>query len=73
MQVWLIGVGNMARAMARGWGDPVLASDSGSGWARALAGEFAASARGKPVALVLAGIGERLMPAATAVMGGGPR
>ena len=37
MQVGLIGAGNMARAMARGWGEPVLCSDSGSGRARTLA------------------------------------
>lgn len=37
MRVGLIGAGNMARAMARGWGDPVLASDGGSGRAAALA------------------------------------
>jgi pyrroline-5-carboxylate reductase len=37
MRVGLIGAGNMARALARGWGDPVLASDGGSGRARALA------------------------------------
>jgi pyrroline-5-carboxylate reductase len=30
----------MARAMARGWGDPVLVSDSGSGRAQALADEL---------------------------------
>ena len=30
----------MARAMARGWGDPVLCSDSGSGRAQALAEEL---------------------------------
>jgi pyrroline-5-carboxylate reductase len=30
----------MARAMARGWGDPVLCSDSGSGRARGLADEL---------------------------------
>jgi pyrroline-5-carboxylate reductase len=40
MKVGLIGAGNMARAMARGWGDPVLCSDSGSGRAQALAGEL---------------------------------
>jgi len=49
MRVGLIGAGNMARAMARGWGDPVLCSDSGSGRARALVdelgGEAAASNR----------------------------
>src|SRR5690348_2594816 len=27
MQVGLIGAGNMARALARGWGDPVLCAD----------------------------------------------
>ena len=31
MQVGFIGAGNMARALARGWGDPVLCTDSGSG------------------------------------------
>src|ERR1700730_1834723 len=40
MRVGLIGAGNMARAMARGWGDPVLCSDSGSGRAQALADEL---------------------------------
>jgi pyrroline-5-carboxylate reductase len=40
MQVGLIGAGNMARAMARGWGDPVLCSDGGSGRAEALAQEL---------------------------------
>jgi pyrroline-5-carboxylate reductase len=40
MRVGLIGAGNMARAMARGWGDPVLVSDSGSGRAAALAAEL---------------------------------
>ena len=34
----------MARAMARGWGDPVLCSDSGSGRAAALAAELGGSA-----------------------------
>ena len=46
MQVGLIGAGNMARAMARGWGDPVLASDGGSGRARALAEELGGEALG---------------------------
>ena len=27
MQVGFIGSGNMARALARGWGDPVLCTD----------------------------------------------
>jgi pyrroline-5-carboxylate reductase len=40
MRVGLIGAGNMARAIARGWGDPVLCSDSGSGRAAALAQEL---------------------------------
>jgi pyrroline-5-carboxylate reductase len=40
MRVGLIGSGNMARALARGWGDPVLCSDSGSGRAAALAAEL---------------------------------
>jgi pyrroline-5-carboxylate reductase len=31
MRVGFIGSGNMASALARGWGDPVLATDSGSG------------------------------------------
>lgn len=40
MQIGLIGSGNMARAMARGWGDPVLCSDSGSGRAAELVREL---------------------------------
>jgi len=44
MRVGLIGAGNMARAMARGWGDPVLACDAGSGRARALAEELGGEA-----------------------------
>jgi pyrroline-5-carboxylate reductase len=40
MRVGLIGSGNMARALARGWGEPVLCSDSGSGRAAALAAEL---------------------------------
>jgi pyrroline-5-carboxylate reductase len=44
MQVGLIGAGNMARALARGWGDPVLCSDSGSGRAQALAEELGGEA-----------------------------
>jgi pyrroline-5-carboxylate reductase len=40
MKVGLIGAGNMARAIARGWGEPVLASDSGSGRAQELADEL---------------------------------
>jgi pyrroline-5-carboxylate reductase len=44
MHVGLIGAGNMARAIARGWGDPVLVSDSGSGRAKALADELGGEA-----------------------------
>ncbi len=40
MRVGLIGAGNMARAMARGWGEPVLCSDGGSGRAAVLAAEL---------------------------------
>jgi pyrroline-5-carboxylate reductase len=40
MRVGLIGAGNMARALARGWGEPVLCSDSGSGRAQALVDEL---------------------------------
>ena len=36
----------MARAMARGWGDPVLCSDSGSGRAQVLADELGGRAAG---------------------------
>jgi pyrroline-5-carboxylate reductase len=39
-----IGSGNMARALARGWGEPVLASDSGSGRARAMVRELGGEA-----------------------------
>ena len=44
MQVGFIGAGNMARALARGWGDPVLCTDSGSGRARELAAELGGEA-----------------------------
>ena len=44
MQVGFIGSGNMASALARGWGDPVLASDSGSGRAAALVAELGGEA-----------------------------
>lgn len=44
MQVGLIGAGNMARALARGWGDPVLCSDGGSGRAKALVEELGGEA-----------------------------
>jgi pyrroline-5-carboxylate reductase len=44
MQVGLIGAGNMARALARGWGDPILCSDGGSGRAAALVAELGGEA-----------------------------
>ncbi|HEY5318463.1 MAG TPA: pyrroline-5-carboxylate reductase dimerization domain-containing protein, partial [Solirubrobacteraceae bacterium] len=44
MRVGLIGSGNMARALARGWGDPVLCSDAGSGRAAALVEELGGQA-----------------------------
>ncbi len=40
MKLGLIGAGNMARALARGWGEPVLCTDSGSGSAQALVEEL---------------------------------
>jgi pyrroline-5-carboxylate reductase len=42
--VGYIGAGNMARALARGLGEPVLASDGGSGRAAALVGELGGEA-----------------------------
>ena len=44
MQVGFIGAGNMASALARGWGEPVLCTDSGSGRAAALAAELGGEA-----------------------------
>ena len=46
MKVGLIGAGNMARAIARGWGEPVLCSDGGSGRAAALVAELGGRAAG---------------------------
>jgi pyrroline-5-carboxylate reductase len=40
MRFGLIGSGSMAAAMARGWGDPVLCTDHGSGRAQALVDEL---------------------------------
>jgi pyrroline-5-carboxylate reductase len=40
----LIGSGNMARALARGWGEPVYATDSGSGRAKRLVAEVGGEA-----------------------------
>ncbi|MEO8688414.1 MAG: pyrroline-5-carboxylate reductase [Solirubrobacteraceae bacterium] len=44
MKVGFIGAGNMAAALARGWGGPVLCTDSGSGRAQALADELGGEA-----------------------------
>ncbi len=44
MQVGLIGAGNMARALARGWGRPVLCADPVAERAQALAAETAGEA-----------------------------
>ena len=44
MQIGFIGSGNMASALARGWGEPVLCTDSGSGRARELAAEVGGEA-----------------------------
>lgn len=44
MQVGFIGAGNMARALARGWGEPILCSDGGSGRARELVAELGGDA-----------------------------
>jgi pyrroline-5-carboxylate reductase len=42
--IGLIGSGNMARALARGWAEPVLCTDAGSGRAAALAAEVGGQA-----------------------------
>src|ERR1700729_4212044 len=44
MQVGLIGCGNMARALARGWGKPVLCADPIAERAKALAEELGGEA-----------------------------
>jgi pyrroline-5-carboxylate reductase len=46
MRVGLIGAGNMASALARGWGDPVLCTDVVAGKAEALAAELGGEALG---------------------------
>jgi pyrroline-5-carboxylate reductase len=51
MRVGLIGAGNMARALARGWGDPVVCCDAGSGRAQALAAELGGEAVHGPAAV----------------------
>ncbi len=44
MQIGLIGCGNMARALARGWGRPVLCADPVAARAQALVGELGGEA-----------------------------
>jgi pyrroline-5-carboxylate reductase len=44
MPVGFIGAGSMASALARGWGEPVLATDGGSGRAAALVAELGGEA-----------------------------
>jgi pyrroline-5-carboxylate reductase len=52
MVIGLIGSGNMARALARGWGEPVLCTDGGSGRAAALAAELGGEALASNAELV---------------------
>lgn len=52
MRIGLIGAGNMARAMARGWGEPVVCCDGGSGRARELATELGGEAHATPAEVV---------------------
>jgi pyrroline-5-carboxylate reductase len=51
MRLGLIGAGNMARALARGWGDPVLCFDPLSERAKALVAELGGQAAGSNAAL----------------------
>src|ERR671922_151748 len=44
MRIGLIGAGNMARALARGWGEPVVVSDVAPGRAEALVAEVGGEA-----------------------------
>ena len=44
MKIGFVGSGNMARALALGWGEPVLCTDSGSGRAKRLAAEVGGEA-----------------------------
>ena len=44
MTVGLVGAGNMARALARGWAEPILCTDGGSGRAKALVDEVGGEA-----------------------------
>lgn len=51
MRIGLIGSGNMARALARGWGEPVLCTDAVPGRADALAAELGGEALASNVEL----------------------
>jgi pyrroline-5-carboxylate reductase len=82
VKVGFIGAGNMAAALARGWGEPVLCTDSGSGRAQALADELGGEAAGSNYELAvnsdvvilahkpaqLAGVAREAGPAARAVV-----
>src|SRR4051794_41915521 len=54
MQVGLIGAGNMARGLARGWGRPILATDPLPGRAQALVDELGGEALAGNVAVAQA-------------------
>lgn len=51
MQIGLVGAGNIARALARGWGEPVLCTDGDSGRAQELADEVGGEALASNVEL----------------------
>jgi len=51
MQIGLIGAGNMARALARGWGRPLVCADPIAGRAQALAAEVGGEALASNVAV----------------------
>jgi pyrroline-5-carboxylate reductase len=44
--IGIVGAGNMAGALARGWGEPVLATDGGSGRSQALVDELGGESLG---------------------------
>jgi pyrroline-5-carboxylate reductase len=52
--IGIVGAGNMAGALARGWGEPVVASDAGSGRAAALVAELGGEALQDNAAVVAA-------------------
>ncbi len=54
MRIGLIGAGNMARAIARGWGEPVVCCDAGSGRAAELAAELGGEALAGPAEVAAA-------------------